>query len=391
MDKKRLDTDNIDELAIATGILVFVFAMFIITFIVIIVVHSEHRDWDEMLKKKIPLICSFAVISPIVTSYTTILSILSLLKWYKTYRDHPLYNANLSLNDGPLLVVLIIDCTSFFFCIVILIFSCTKYHTRPWNLDPESGTFNSNPAMRGTEGSNETNIMRYRVSTLGCLEVSTGCLEVSKKCWAETMHNRWSPTWYVFLSFIILGPILSIVAHSPYIAIAYLNDGYHAGSIFIYYTAVLGIGYSICWISYHSIKLAKFKPPKLSFTSSTTWAIFSGTVGFITFLGLVVLITVYFVIIPINKSISDAPNRLVGIYQSGGFLIASFVTYKLITFFYAINKRSSIDDAVARRQKPLEGEDQATWNAKTSEEKIDDFYEAVVQVVSKTINTNTNN
>ena len=55
-------------------------------------------------------------------------------------------------------------------------------------------------------------------------------------------------------------------------------------------------------------------------------------------LGLVVVITCYFVLIPINKAISDAPNRILSVYQSGGFLIGSFIVYKVIAYFYSKKK-----------------------------------------------------
>ena len=579
---------DIDGLVIATGILIFLLATAIIIFIGIIVVHSEHKDWDEEIKKRIPLVCSFAVISPILTIYTTILSSLSLIHWNKTYRYHPLYNFNSSLNEGPIAIILAIDIVSVLFCFLILRFSCVQYHihsvygsgstnsdvgnkegtrtgedvgnkegtrtgedvgnkegtrtgedvgkkegtrtgedvgkkegtrtgedvgkkegtrtgedvgnkegtrtgedvgnkegtrtgedvgkkegtrtgedvgkkegtrtgedvgkkegtrtgedvgkkegtrtgedvgkkegTRTGeDVGKKEGTRTGEDVGKkegtrtgedvgnkeGTrtgedvgkkEGTRTGEDVGKKEGTHGDVESGDSnsnkkccthkcckkcCSECCKKCCqplTELITAIYKSSWYVLLSFIILGPILSVIAHSPYIAIAYLNDGYHAGSIFIYYTLVLCIGYSICWMSYHSLQLAKFKSPKLSFTKCTNYAICSGIFGSLAFLSLVVVITVYFVIIPINKSISDAPNRLVGIYQSGGFLIASFVIYKLIVFFYTVNRRSSIDNAVLKWTKPLKhGEDKAIWDAKSSEDKINDFYEVVVQIIS---------
>ena len=481
---------DIDGLVIATGILIFLLATAIIIFIGIIVVHSEHKDWDEEIKKRIPLVCSFAVISPILTIYTTILSSLSLNHWYKTYITHPLYKFNRGLNDGSNIIILVIDIISLFFCFGILFCTLVRYHTcqrktlqgsdaegvesdtsmkgdkgKPAAAPSDGGTKSvvgdegaapsdgdtrsmvgdegkpaaapsddgiesvvgdkgAAPSDGGTKsvvgdkgkpaaapsdcgiesvadekgkptaegGDNEGRRGKNNSSTQ-CECSKNCCKNCCNKCcnkccqplkeFLTTMYENCRPSWYVLLSFIILGPILSVIAHSPYIAIAYLNDGYHAGSIFIYYTLVLCIGYSICWMSYHSLQLAKFKSPKLSFTKCTNYAIGSGIVGSLAFLSLVVVITVYFVIIPINKSISDAPNRLVGIYQSGGFLIASFVIYKLIVFFYTVNRRSSIDNAVVKWTKPLKhGEDKAIWDAKSSEDKIGDFYEVVVQIIS---------
>ena len=55
------------------------------------------------------------------------------------------------------------------------------------------------------------------------------------------MHfNMWCKTYksyaLVVLSLTVFCPMFCILAHSPYIAIAYLNDGDHASSIFVYYT-----------------------------------------------------------------------------------------------------------------------------------------------------------
>ena len=43
---------------------------------------------------------------------------------------------------------------------------------------------------------------------------------------------------FLILSLTVLCPALCVIAHSPYIAIVYLNDGSHASSIFIYYTVL---------------------------------------------------------------------------------------------------------------------------------------------------------
>ena len=36
----------------------------------------------------------------------------------------------------------------------------------------------------------------------------------------------------------LLGPLFCLISHSPYIAIAYINDAYYAGSTFVYYVVV---------------------------------------------------------------------------------------------------------------------------------------------------------
>ena len=87
-------------------------------------------------------------------------------------------------------------------------------------------------------------------------------------------------------------------------------------------------------------------------------------------------------IIPINKSISDAPDQLAGIYKSGGFLIVLFVIYKMISFFYYKSKPSSLEEAVLKREKPLKQSDK-NWDHKSDNDKVEEFYEVVVSVISQ--------
>ena len=60
--------------------------------------------------------------------------------------------------------------------------------------------------------------------------------------------------------------------------------------------------------------------------NSCLWSLITfGIVALVVFftLGVVIILTCYFVIIPINRSISDAPNRLVGIYESAIVLVGA--------------------------------------------------------------------
>ena len=64
-------------------------------------------------------------------------------------------------------------------------------------------------------------------------------------------------------------------------------------------------------------------------------------------------------------------------------MIASFVIYKLIGFFHNINKRSHLDKAITKWGKPLKNTDaQDDWKNKTDEDKIEEFYEVVISIIS---------
>ena len=165
------------------------------------------------------------------------------------------------------------------------------------------------------------------------------CTDCTKCC-----HDLYMP----FLSLTILCPVFCVIVHSPFIAIAYLDDGSHASSMFIYYSILGYVLFGLLWLFFHWCE--NFENDitndccdcKVNCLCGCT-LIMLFFVIFI-FLGLVVTISCYFVLIPINKSISDAPNRVVSIYQSGGFIIGSVIVYKILEFFY-IKKKKDTDTA----------------------------------------------
>ena len=139
------------------------------------------------------------------------------------------------------------------------------------------------------------------------------------------------------LTFTILCSLFSIIGHAPFIAIAYLNDGYHASSIFIYYSVVLFIAYGITWSGFRSYIDVVGDREGHSWCHWPKGIVFLLLAIVVIFIGLVVIVTCYFVIIPINKTTSDAPNRLIGIFQSGGFAFGAFIVYKLLSVFNRTN------------------------------------------------------
>ena len=173
------------------------------------------------------------------------------------------------------------------------------------------------------------------------------------------------------------------MAHSPYIAIGYINDGHHASSIFIYYTVVICIGYAICWVGLHPQGV--LQPESKRNNGDQGYSHWVGCATFIVilaYLAIVVTITAYFVIIPINKSISDTPDRLAGIFESGAFIIVSFVVYKMLNFFYKSREKTGLERAIIKRAKSLINTSDETWKNKKEHEKIDELYEVIVHIIS---------
>ena len=184
------------------------------------------------------------------------------------------------------------------------------------------------------------------------------------------------------LSLSVLSPIFCIIAHSPYIAIAYLDDGSHASSMFIYYSILSYALFGLLWLFFHwcdnfedDKQLSNCLPKVIKYYHTIT-LIFLVLTTFM-FLGLVVTITCYFVFIPINKSISDAPNRVVSIYQSGGFIIGSVIVYKILEFFYISKKEEvTIKDVYHILQKRLPCPVQQSEKSPEDEESSKDQQQA---------------
>ena len=185
---------------------------------------------------------------------------------------------------------------------------------------------------------------------------------------------------------ILLGPMLSIAAHSPFIAIAYINDAYYAGSIFIYYVVIL----FACFAAVHLTMNACLKSIVLEDELNIWNLIFENCCKLkgkkntenkslevrrkcsqtlcpiaIMFLMLffilvaVVIVILYFIIIPLNGSVSGAPHQLFGFYQTIIIFLGIFITYKTVLhkkhsgLKYAIKKRESLHTDVSDEDKRL--------------------------------------
>ena len=153
----------------------------------------------------------------------------------------------------------------------------------------------------------------------------------------------------------VLCACLSICAHSPYIAIAYLNNEYHATGIFIYYSLLGCLLFGLSWIAFHYYYSISPSEGEMKDGNSGSlhkfWIIVA--LFFIIFITLifVVILTCFFIMIPINKSISEFPNRITGIYMSGGFIISTFFVYKLVVYLCRKNRHRSTNPSTDREQK----------------------------------------
>jgi hypothetical protein len=102
------------------------------------------------------------------------------------------------------------------------------------------------------------------------------------------------------------------------------------------------------------------------------------------FLSLLGVLAFYFVLIPINMSISNAADRLVGIYHSFFVIVGAIFAYKTL---FKSPEPSGIQEALKERKKPLtEGARKkpgAQWASLSDKEKLNEFYGIMVDIVAQ--------
>ena len=188
----------------------------------------------------------------------------------------------------------------------------------------------------------------------------------------------------------LLGPLLCIISHSPYIAIAYIDDAYYAGSILVYYMVALFVCYAAVrvimrswlksWIVDESNiwKCLSFegrqeaKPGGCAFKQLL--CPFLGIVLLLCLLSTVAMVICYLVIIPLNGSISGAPHQLFGFYHTVIIFLGVYVTYKTVLH----NKIGGFENALMNRKDTLS---KSKWEELPAEEKKRKFYDLVIDVV----------
>ena len=247
---------------------------------------------------------------------------------------------------------------------------------------------------------------------------------------------------YLLQAISTVGPVFTLVIHLPYIAIAYLNDAAYATSSFIYYTVVAFVIFGAFELTYGTFQQALIArderypnnnqqnvqnnleagnadgvgnqgleeqageedaghgaPGRQNDAEVTCngpcfpfciknervlkciWGI---TIPFfaLIMLTLIGLTTAALVVVPISKAFSDAPNRLVGFYQTAIVVVGVYFAYK--SFF---KKKPTLETAIKKRMKHIlsrgnDDESNTKWKRLSKDEKVAAFYDYVVELVA---------
>ena len=211
---------------------------------------------------------------------------------------------------------------------------------------------------------------------------------------------------YLFLALSTVGPTIGLLIHLPYILIAYLNDAAYATSIFIYYTIIVFVLFGALDLSFgtgigaiisktngnngrNSVlnneadnRYPFFKHCNKKGIIVTFFIIIA--IFTILIILLVGMIATAIIVIPISGSISDAPNRLLGFYQTVFILGGAYIVYR--SFF---KKKPALESVIKDQERGIFGnaDQNERWRGLSNDEKVAEFYTHIMKIVGN-INPN---
>ncbi len=211
---------------------------------------------------------------------------------------------------------------------------------------------------------------------------------------------------YLCLSLSTLGPILSLVTHLPYILIAYLNDATYATSIFIYYTILTFTLFGALDLSFGTCigaiivarnqrnEAGNNEQPPNNFRHRVYPCFYrcSDTLIIICFAFIIIIFAAFIlvllgmlaaaiVVIPISSSVSDAPNRLLGFYQTIFILGGVYLVYR--NFF---KKKPTLESVVKEKEESIfnnnNHQQNVRWEGLSNDEKVAEFYSHIIYLMA---------
>ena len=181
---------------------------------------------------------------------------------------------------------------------------------------------------------------------------------------------------YYHLAFTLSLPIASILLHVPFIAIAYLNDANHAGSVLILYTVVTFLEFIILKFIFTQWFNLSSNSQNIKYHACLVFVIIFS----LCLLYAIITISVcFFYYLPINHSISSTSNQIIIIYQTGLVFVGAVVAYKAIfetqnVFVKALDGcKNEIETQL------LDENEAARWGRSTDQKKLTIFYQYIIK------------
>ena len=196
--------------------------------------------------------------------------------------------------------------------------------------------------------------------------VVCGCIScIRERVDEKPVPNKDFWSFYVYLP---LGPVMCIVIHGHHILIGFIHAPYHAGSVLIFYGIVI-LGFVFFYKAFHSTLAYyccnRYTPQSDNDEEKDCCYIclfFLYSAISIIFCGLLVFIVTFFVLVPIDNAIDDAPSQLFSIERTVVVLLAVTVTYKIYS-----RKSHSLLTYI------LKAKDKRSARSKSSNENVWDY------------------
>ena len=144
--------------------------------------------------------------------------------------------------------------------------------------------------------------------------IIVGCMYKKKKFQPQVDAKKIA--FYFFLILFGIAPLICLASHAHYIAIAWITDPVYSGAIGIYYGITIFMQFFLLKQAY-----ANNCRKKTVAQMCLTWLAING---------FQVLITVFFVYIPIKHSIENTPTFLYAFISGAGVLLLLLIAYKVI-------------------------------------------------------------
>ena len=189
---------------------------------------------------------------------------------------------------------------------------------------------------------------------------------------------------YYHLAVTLSLPIASILLHLPYIAIAYLNDANHAGSVLILYTIVTLLEFIVLQFIFTQWYTLDSKHSHLSMKCHACLVLIM-IFSLILLYGIISISVCFFYYLPINHSISSTSNQIIIIYQTGLVFVGAFIAYKAIFETRNVFVKA-LDGCKEDLRNLLDEQEEGGWETSTDQEKLTIFYQHIIKYAIPTLN-----
>ena len=148
-------------------------------------------------------------------------------------------------------------------------------------------------------------------------------------CYHYCCSDAFKYSWSAFV-YLTIGPVMCVIIHGNHIIIGFIHSPYHAGSVLIFYgIVILAIVYF--YQAFHGTFkcfIAKIRCCEQKQLSDVCFFLLFAIISIIVS-GLLVFIVAFFLLVPIDNAIDDAPSQLFSIERTVVVVLAIIVTCKV--------------------------------------------------------------